>query len=69
MNSLFSFPLLLKAFHWLVKKKVLDFRCTEIWHSFSPGLMPRWVSVGLKELVEVEGGGRKKREASEIKTK
>lgn len=52
-----------------MKKKVLDFRCTEIWHSFSPGLMPRWVSVGLKELVEVEGGGRKKREASEIKTK
>lgn len=29
-------------------KKVEDFRCTAIWHSLSPGLMPRWVSAGWK---------------------
>lgn len=67
-NSLFSFSLLAaQGFNWLVKKKVVDFRWTAVWHSLRPGLMPGWVSMALKGLVgESEWEGRK-REASEIK--
>ena len=50
--------MLLKAFNWLVKKKVVDFRWTVVWHSLRPGLMPGWVSMALKGLVGEEWTGR-----------
>lgn len=58
--------LLLEAFDWLVWKKGVDFRDTAIWHGLRTGLMPRWVSVGLTNLV---GEGREERKARPMTSK